>query len=258
MLSGTVFDDFGPARFVPVVCVINNGTRIITTLTNRAGRYQFHVPQFACVVIALEIGLGVTITPPAHSVCPVCSAVSGLDFVISALTPTTVTVSGVVTQASGPVSGVTIIYTVDGQSASTITNANGAYSFSVPLGADVFIQPSGLPGVVFQPANSMLTNVTSDIINQNFFISSAFLVTVTATSNLGAPLSGVLITYTVNGQLATAMTNANGQVFFDAPFGSNVIIIPPSQTGFTVAPANSVLNNISSNNQVTFVYTPIV
>lgn len=172
MLSGRVTTPSGPARFITVVCAVDHGTRIITTRTNSAGRYQFHVPQNDCALIFIEPVAGLSVTPKSHCVGPVCSPISDLDFELNSIIATDFTISGTVTQSLAPVLGIAIHYTVNGQRASTLTDVFGHYSFSVPAGADVFIQPVGNSILTFQPPSLTLADVTMDVAGQDFIISN--------------------------------------------------------------------------------------
>jgi hypothetical protein len=73
-------------------------------------------------------------------------------------------VSGAITNASLPLSGITVACT--GQT-SYVTNETGLYSFSVPTGANITITPTKT-GYYFTPASRSYTNVTEAISDADF------------------------------------------------------------------------------------------
>lgn len=162
----------------------------------------------------------------------------------------TTTLSGTVRDSlGGPVSGLTIQYTVNGVSHTTTTDANGRYTISAPRGAMVVITPQPGLGVTVTPTSRTVTACQAQT-NLDFTVGpltppTPFTVSGTLTG-LGT-VAGLPVQYSINGQTALAFTDALGNYSFAAPAGANILITPPAFADFTVTPPMFMLNNLAMN-----------
>lgn len=165
-VSGMVMGTDGmPARGVTIEYTLDSQT--YTTTTDAVGCYSIMVPQGIGVLIAVAPALGVTVTPAHHFICKVCSDLMGYDFTLSAVVPNMFTVSGYVTGLPNN-ENVTVIYTVNDQLASTVTDAYGNFSFTAPANANVSVIPSPHSGFSVTPVNYMIASLGGDVGGQNF------------------------------------------------------------------------------------------
>jgi hypothetical protein len=170
-----------------------------------------------------------------------------------------VTISGTISGLS-PNSGRTIYYTVNGGTQQSVTtDASGNYSFSVPSGSNVVITPGSVTGYSVAPTNYTLNNVTSNTSGNNFaYTLNNYNLTGQVTGL--SPNSGRTIYYTVNGGAQQSVTtDASGNYTISAPYGSNVVITPPTVSGYSVSPSSHTVSPVPVGGQsgLNFAYTTL-
>ncbi len=241
-LSGTLS---GPPGTSGTVSYTINGVAG-SVATDTLGNYAFTVPAGATVLITPPVIAGQTPSPATIALNNVQANTPNLNFAYSAAG---LTVSGAITNVPGNVP-VTVAYTINGVPGSTVSNpaAGGAYSITVPSGATVFVAVPIIGGAEPNPPSRLLTNVTTNMPNQNFVYGPpALTVSGLLTGPLGAALAGIEILYSVNGQLRTTNSDATGNFALDVAQGDRVVIelVPPS--GFMVNPTGIVIDNVQGN-----------
>ena len=149
-----------------------------------------------------------------------------------------------------PVAGV-ILTTTTGES--TVTDASGNYSFSLPPHFTGSIIPA-LLGLTFTPASLSYANLLSSPTGQNF--TAANVVSISGTVSRGAGVqAGVTLTAS-SGQ--TAVTNASGAytLILPAPFSG---MITPSLTGYVFAPTSRAYTAVSVDQTAqNYVASPLI
>ncbi len=231
-LSGVVSNAAGPASGIAIQYTVNCRTRTVTTGAD--GRFTIVVPRGACVQVSVGALVGVTVTPASYSFTA-CSDRTDLNFTLAPVA-TTFTVSGTVSGLPN-VSGIAVNYSINGMLASATTDAGGNFSFNAPSGANVVILPSSQAGFSAAPTNYAIMGISANTMNQNFTYTANTISVSGAVSGL-PNVSGIVVNYTVGGVAASTATNASGNYVINAPFGSNVVVTPSSQVGFTVLPTN--------------------
>lgn len=176
--------------------------------------------------------------------------------------PTFVTLSGTVLGVTGaPVSGFSVAYTVNGQSLSTTTDANGVYRIIVPRGTNVTVTAQPAMGVTVTPPSYSLGAVCVDRTNLNFQLSAVTpgIVTLTGTlSSGGIGAANQVVVAQVNGTPIFAITDSQGNFSFSVPSGSNVTVSPSAGSGFSPTPASySFASLTSSQSGLNFALTPL-
>ena len=156
-VSGTVLDGATPVAGVTVTAT--SGATVLTAVSNASGVYS---------VAGLTAGLNFTVTAsksgfsytPVSTVYSAISANKTLNFTQSA--PIVYyTVSGTILNSSTPVSGVTVTATSTGGNFTGVSNASGAYTISLPSGANYTVT-AALAGQTYTPASTVYTNLTAN------------------------------------------------------------------------------------------------
>ncbi|MGD2085938.1 MAG: SBBP repeat-containing protein [Candidatus Aminicenantes bacterium] len=99
------------------------------------------------------------------------------------------TISGIVTNGTNPIEGVTITFSHDGHTQTT--NADGYYSYTVTNGTSTTVTASK-PGYTFTPSQYSYTDLTENKPNQDFTVLNSVSVIITNLQN-GDTVSGVVI-----------------------------------------------------------------
>ena len=133
----------------------------IYTTTNANGNYSLTVPEGSNVTITPSLN-GYAFTPANTTITNIAQNIDNVNFT----TTSTYTVRGTVTYNNTALENVIISCPACMEQMAT-TNANGAYSFTVPARSNVTIRPS-LNSYAFTPADTTITNITQNIDNVNF------------------------------------------------------------------------------------------
>jgi hypothetical protein len=174
-IDGHVFDvNNAPVNGAEVT--LNDGTSLISVMTETDGSYQFsHLREGGSFTVSAAKP-NFTMSPTSQSFNNLTSNQT-LDFVATATNAPFYSVSGQVTNNGVGLSGVTI--TLSGsQSSLRTTDGNGSYSFTLAGGGNYTFTPSIL-GFSFTPANQTFNNLSADqTLNfaanrQNFVVTNA-------------------------------------------------------------------------------------
>ena len=227
-ISGTV-----SGAVLSGVTITLSGAGSATTTTNASGNYSFSGLANGSYTVTPSLA-GYTFSPTSSAANVSGANITGTNFVATANTVPTYSIAGSVSGAV--LSGVTITLSGAG-SATTITNANGNYSFSGLANGSYTVTPS-LTGYTFTSASTSVNVSGANITGTNFVATANTVPTYSISGAVsGAVLSGVKITLSVTGS-ATATTNASGNYSF-----SNLVngsyTVTPSMAGYTFTPASS-------------------
>jgi hypothetical protein len=205
-----------------------SGGGTATTLTDGNGNYVF----------SDLINGTYTVTPSPYGSTPLSrtltvdlSDVTGQDFVMTGRA-----ISGRVAIDNGTgVPGVTISLSGTG-TASTITDASGAYSFSgLNMSSSYTITPStSCNAYTFNPPSLTVDLIDTDLTGQDFTGSASFSITGSVSAN-GSPLSGIELTRNGTG-VTTSTTDVNGMYSFTQVEGSVNYTIKPSSSDYLFSP----------------------
>ena len=242
-LSGNVTADFVPTieRYaisgsagISGVVISISGSAAASAVTNASGAYS----------VTVNAGGNYTVTPSKthYTFTPASQSITDLSSNVSFnFTPVLNkhTISG-----NAGMSGVTI--TLSGStSASTISGADGAYSFTVNAGGNYSVTPSK-KHYTFTPASQSITDLSGNV-TVNF---TPALNKHTIGGNAG--LGGVTVTLSGSTNAST-ISGADGAYSFSVNAGGNYTVTP-SKTHYTFTPASQSITDLSSN--VTFNFTP--
>ena len=215
-----------------------------STLTDSQGRYSYQIP----------CGLSSTITPfhadylewsPASHALPMLTAdSSGLDF---AGTPREVIVSGRCTVKGGsPAAGIAAValecLRENGEADTVLTDVDGFYAFSLPLGSDITVTPRHEAYDNWNPGSYIFNDVTADQPASDFQGElKNYRISGVVTDGIH-PLTDVVITFSHNGHSET--TAADGRYEYTVPYMTSTTVTP-SHPGYSEwNPANLLLQNI--------------
>ncbi len=250
-LGGAVMNQTSPVADALVVYSIDCTPGAVTA--DSQGVYTFNAPVGSAVNVLLS-DQSQTVTPESY-VFTVTAERNDLNFVINPNVPTSYTVSGHVSGLANN-AGVQVLYTIDGQVGSAVTDSLSNYSFTAPVGAVVMITPSAQSGYAATPASYLIDGISGNVCGQSFVYTGTTSFTISGTVSGLATVSGVQVFYTVNGTVGTATTDVNGNYAFAVPLSAVVSIIPSVQSGYSVLPENYQLPSVSSNvGGQNFVYT---
>ncbi len=173
-------------------------------------------------------------------------------------------IQGQVTSSTVPGLGIfDVTVTLSGSaSATTISDANGNYSFQDLLPGNYTVTPTKA-GFTFNPANLSFTNLSADQFSANFTTASATFFTVSGRAadagNTG--IANVAISYLVTPlrgfRTQSTLTDANGNYSIpNLQSGGNYSFLPAKPV-LSFTPQNPTLNNLSSNQTLNFLAAPV-
>jgi len=224
-ISGRVRDAGGAA--LSGVTLSLSGAVSKTTTTNASGDYTFTIVGNGSYTVTPS-KTGYTFTPVNRSVAVNGANVTGQDF-----TGTTYSISGRVTAAGIPLSGVSMSLS-GAVSKTTTTDTNGDYTFTIVGNGSYTVTPSRT-GYTFSPVNRSVT-VNGANVTVPEFTGTTYSISGKVTVG-GAPLSGV--TMSLSGAVSrTITTDANGDYTFTI-VGNGSYTVTPSRTGYNFSPVNS-------------------
>jgi pimeloyl-ACP methyl ester carboxylesterase len=144
-------------------------------------------------------------------------------------------------------SDVTLYYTVNNKTETTMTNEDGSYVIIVPYHWSGEVEPYKT-GYSFTPANRSYTSLTTSQENQDY---TSLALTYTITGN--TTVSGVTLTYTPEGGTPqTIQSDSQGNYSLSLPFGWTGSITP-SRSGYAFTPDHigySLFANATGKNYV--------
>jgi hypothetical protein len=270
-ISGTV--SFVPGASMSVVGLLVNysGSVSGTAYTDVAGQWSIaNVPVGSSLVITVPDVNGY-LTPDMVSLNDLSQDVDNVHLIYVKEDIKTYVVTGFVsvTGGSASASGRTVNYSIDDVAQSSlVTSADGSYAIpSVPSGSKLVISVPALSGYVALPENITIDTVSSSLSDKNFVYISSDSGDYTVTGRVlvdGGALSvaGRTVNYTVGGVggvAGVAITDVNGDyVIAGIPFGSDVVLTPAAEAGYTVSPAVSEISSLrDSARGYDFVYAII-
>ncbi|MBA2702609.1 MAG: SBBP repeat-containing protein [Blastocatellia bacterium] len=173
-------------------------------------------------------------------------------------------IQGQVTSSTVPGLGIfDVTVTLSGSaSASMVTDANGNFSFQDLLPGNYTVTPSK-PGFTFNPANLTFTNLSADQLSANFTTASATFFTVSGrvadagNTGIANVLISTLVTPLRGSRTQSTQTDANGNYSIpNLQAGANYsfLVLKPV---LSFTPQNPTLNNLSSNQTLNFLATPV-
>lgn len=228
-VSGTITDTGGnPIAGVTVTITGDGGT--FTAVTGSDGSYlvdNVPVGTYQATIVSPD---GYTLSEsPGPFTIPVDSEtpITDQDFVL-AVNPT---LSGQVTAGGIGVAGVTVTAASGDRTYSTVTGADGSYSFPRidPGDYDVsIVPPAGYTPT--SPISRTETVAAADVPDVDFSLAKAGVIAGTVVDDSGSPISGVTITVEGPGGPFTVVTNEVGEYDLDdlPPGTYTVTVTPPS------------------------------
>ncbi len=174
-----------------------------------------------------------------------------VDFTATQISPIFYSIAGSVTLSGVGLPGVLITF---GTFTAT-TAADGTYSIaSIPAATKGRIVPS-LAGYVFTPTDITVSNLSSNLINQNFTAAPVFAISgkVTDVTTL-LPVGGVTVTFASYSAVSSSTTGA--YTIRNIPAGTSGVVTP-SLVGETFTPSGVPVTNLQTDmHGQNFVATP--
>ena len=233
-ISGTVTDGINPIASV-IITFSHDGH---TETTDSNGQYAYTVPYNTTTTITPgHTGYG-NWTPASITLNNIITNQVGQDF---QATINTYSISGIATDGTNPIPGVTITFSHDGHVETT--DANGNYSYTVTYGTSTTLTPNKAGYGPWSPASRTYTNISADQIQDFTSGLTSFIISGTVTDKSN-PLTGVTITFSHNGHTET--TDANGNYSYTVTYGTSTTVTA-SKSGYTFTPSKYTLDNISEN-----------
>ena len=228
------------------------GSATATTTTDGSGNYSFSGLSAGNYTVTPS-KTNYNFTPASRSFSPLSSNQSA-DF-SGSTTVVTFTVSGTVTLSGAALSGVNL--TLSGSAGgSTISAANGTYSFpGLAAGGSYLVTPLKV-GYTFTPASrgiaGLATNVTADFAAS---LQAGYSISGLVTLN-SAPLAGVSVALTGT-QAGLATTDGSGAYSFTNLGAGGSYTITPSKAGYTFAPLSVSYANLGASQTAGFAATAV-
>jgi uncharacterized repeat protein (TIGR01451 family) len=241
-ITGRITDNNG-VNLANVVVTLS-GSQSATSSTDANGNYSFTVPSGGTYTVAASKA-GFSFTPPSQTFASlVANQIANFTGALIQLT-----ISGHIADANNA-SLAAVTATLSGsQLATSSTDANGNYSFTVPFGGTYTITVSKT-GFTFTPPSQTFSNLdTNQIAN---FTGALIQLTISGHIANANNVSIANATVTLSGsQSATSSTDANGNYSFTVPFGGTYTITV-SKTGFTFTPPSQTFSNLDTNQIANF------
>ena len=170
-----------------------------------------------------------------------------------AAVPTNVKISGRVTSGGNGLAGVTVTLT-GSRLATATTDAQGNYSFTVPVNGDYAVAPAKTH-YTFDRASASFGGVTADRTADFVATLNRHKISGSVKRANGNAMSGVTVTLS-GGQTATATTDAQGAyTFANLPAGA-AYTVTPSRPGYDFAPASKGFADLGADQTSDFTVTP--
>ncbi len=240
------------------VTITLSGTSSGTATTNASGNYTFTGLANGSYTVSPSQP-GYTFTPTSEAVAINGANITSINFVATANTSPTYTISGTVTlSGGGALPGVTI--TLSGNNSGTaMTDASGNYTFTGLTNGSYTVTPS-LSGYTFTPPSIAVAvngvNITSVNFTATANSASTYSISGTVTLSGGGALNGV--TMTLKGtNTTTTQTDTKGNYTFTG-LANGSYTVSPSLVGYTFTPASKAVTiNGANASSINFVATII-
>ncbi len=239
-IYGRIVNNAVPAiPLAGVTVTFSNGAG--AAVTDADGVYTQYVPSGYTGTATPSLA-GYVFTPASRTFTNLTNNPAGQNFTARAV----VTVKGLVTDLGAPLAGVNLNFNNGG--GNVTTGLDGSYSITLNAPYTGTITPS-LTGRRFAPATLSLSNVTTNLVGQNFQTGFRIAGRVTTLVNgVRTGIAGVALTL---GNGTVAITNANGNYSILVPSGYTGTLTP-SLTGKTFTPGVYNVNAIAADATVNF------
>src|SRR3984957_9075586 len=248
-IAGTVT---GPGASGTTVTL--SGSAVAATTTNTGGAYSFpDLPKGNYTVPVSHTGF--TFNPASLAAAVTTANVTGMNFVSTAVSSQTFSISGTISGTGG--NGATVALT--GTSSATVTaNTSGVYSFTGLAKGSYTVTPSHT-GFTFSPTSLAETITTANITGANFAATAdapqTFSISGTVSGSGGSgttlPLSGTTS--------AATTANASGTYTFTG-LAKGSYTVTPTHAGFTFGPTSQATTitvaNVTGMNFTSTASTP--
>ena len=249
VISGYLFN--GGNRVSGATVTLSGDASAVTT-TDSLGRYLFVVNNGGNYVVMPSM-INLSFSPAAVTY----SGISGDQVQNYAATNNTNTISGTITSAGQPVSGVVVTCTGGNFPAPVTTDSSGTYIFTVNAGGDYVVRPTKA-NYFFTPTTKSLANVTTNLTGQDFSTATA-IVTLSGTVTLsGNPLSGVSVSAPGANSASPVATDGSGNYSFSVTIGNgSTYTVTPSSASYRFSPVNVFYTGLFSNQVTNFAATAL-
>jgi hypothetical protein len=222
------------------------GSQSATTTTDAAGNYSF---------AGVAAGGNYTVTPSLahHTFNPSSLAFNNLGANQTAnfsATRNTHSIGGQIKDGNNVALGGVSVTLSGGQAATTVTDANGNYSFAnLPAGADYTVAPAK-QNYTFAPAGVSFSNLSA---NQaaNFAASLNSYAISGRVMDGSNPLANVTLSLT-GARTSSVVSDANGNYTFSNLTAGNTYTVTPSLANYTFAPSSRTFDNLSADQKADF------
>ena len=221
------------------ISVALSGAQSATVVSAADGSYSFTISTFGDYVVTPITNAYYSFTPQVFNQLQTNRVVNFTG------TLRFYTVSGRLQIGADPVPGVVVPVT-GSQIASTTTNANGEYSFSLPAGGNYTIAPALIYHDIL-PGNLAITDLTGDRPNSNFFaIRRNFAISGKLRNQEGNGLPGITVNLT-GAQQRSTVSDANGNYQFAAlPAGFDYSVTPQTNPYYSFTTSQNFLELIAN------------
>ncbi|MFC1601401.1 carboxypeptidase regulatory-like domain-containing protein, partial [Candidatus Sumerlaeota bacterium] len=243
-ISGHILTpDGSPIANVSIGFTDADSTTLDARITDADGLYLLRVPYGSSGTVEPTL-TGYTFFPEVKTYTTVAAAFPDQDYVGFA----PVSITGNITNPEGqPVADAVVHLITDGLAiASHLTDASGAYTYTVPFGWSGSVQPS-LTGYTFVPGSRTYQNLTANAPGQDFLGVPDLTISGRIIDPDGAALADVAIALVSDdGIVLTAVvTDANGQYSAtNVPFNWSGAVTPAA-SGYYFVPQFITIKNIS-------------
>ena len=241
-LAGMVstFDGLTTAPLGGVSLSITGSGTVTSAVLNGAYSAQVTSGWAGTITPALA---GFAFTPASRTLAAQTASRSDLGFTARPVQ----TISGTVFGNGAPLAGVTV--TLSGGAGSGVTDASGVYTVQVDTGWSGRAVPSKA-NTSFAPAYLDYTNVTGNLVAQNYDATAVLTISGNITTTGSSPASGVTLSFNgVSGAVlasGTVTTDVAGNYSITVPSPWNGLVTP-AQTGSTFTPASITYNAVSTD-----------
>jgi hypothetical protein len=226
-ISGTVS---GPAASGTTVTL--SGAAVAATTTSAGGVYSFTDLAKGNYTVTVSHS-GFTFNPASEAAAVTTANLTGINFVSTAVSTQTFSISGTISGSGGNGATVTLTGT---STATTSANASGAYTFTGLAKGSYTVTPSHT-GFTFSPTSLAETVTTANITGANFTATAVAPQTFSISGTIsGSGGNGATVTLTGTSS-ATTSANASGAYTFTA-LAKGSYTVTPSHTGFTFSPTS--------------------
>ncbi len=223
----------------------------LSAVTDGLGNFAIHSVPAGTGGVVVPALANYSFSPVDFPFANISADLTGVTFIATQISPVFYGISGTVTLSGVGLGGVLITF---GTFTAT-TAADGTYGIAnVPAGTKGRIIPS-LAGYAFTPTDITVSNLSSDLANQNFTATPVFTISgkVTDVTTL-LPVGGVTVTF--GSFSAVSSTTTGAYTIRNVPAGSSGVLTP-SLAGEIFAPSSITITNLQSNlHSQDFVATP--